>query len=225
VTVKRRSLGRWAATLSAGVFLTLSLAAGASAHGQDHRLHADLTDARAATARFHDVGQAVRGGYGQPPAPAPLHECITSFDGTGAMGFHFINGNLLDTDVDATKPEALVYAPDAHGDRHLVALEYVVFQAPWIKQHGSAMPMLFGEMFMATGEPNRFDIPAFFSLHVWLWQNNPAGLFEPFNPSVSCTPGHGRADTRGAGLAIDAGLARFDCAVPRTPGGGSVRAL
>ena len=50
------------------------------------------------------------------------------------MGFHFINGNLLDTDVDATKPEALVYAPDAHGDRHLVALEYVVFQAPWIKR-------------------------------------------------------------------------------------------
>ena len=222
--MNRRSFRRSATTISAVVFLSLSLAAGVSAHGQDHARHARLTDARAATARFHDVGQATAAGYGQPPAPAPLHECISSFDGTGAMGFHFINGNLLDTEVDATKPEALVYAPDGHGDLHLVALEYVVFQAPWIKEHGSAMPTLFGEMFMATGEPNRFDIPAFFSLHVWLWHDNPAGLFAPFNPTVSCTPGHGRADIRGAGLAIDAGLARFDCAVPRAGGHAAGRA-
>ena len=148
-----------------------------------------FAEVRAATARFASLKQAANAGYGLPPAPAPLHECISSFDGTGAMGFHYINGNLLDTTVDPTKPEALVYAPDENGKLHLVALEYVVFQAPWIAEHGSEMPSLFGEMFMATGEPNRFAIPAFFSLHLWLYQDNPAGLFTPFNPTVSCAGG------------------------------------
>jgi len=64
------------------------------------------------------------------------------------------------------------------------------------------MPTLFGQMFMATPAPNRYDIPAFFSLHVWLWQNNPAGLFAPFNPDVSC--GDASASTQGAGQAVSA---------------------
>ena len=42
---------------------------------------------------------------------------------------------------------------------------------------------------MATGAPNRYEIPAFFALHVWLWTSNPSGLFAPFNPRVSCDPG------------------------------------
>ena len=39
--------------------------------------------------------QAKKAGYGLPPE-GPLHECISSFDNTGAMGFHYINGGLLD---------------------------------------------------------------------------------------------------------------------------------
>ena len=54
----------------------------------------DLSAARAASARFNSVTQAAAGGYGLPPG-GPLHECIASFDGTGAMGFHMINGSLL----------------------------------------------------------------------------------------------------------------------------------
>jgi hypothetical protein len=145
-----------------------------------------LDTARAATTRFHDLARATAAGYALPAAPAPLHECIATPDGTAAMGFHYINGDLLDTTVNPKRPEALVYAPDAHGKPKLAALEYVVFQAPWIAAHGDEMPTLFGQMFMATPEPNRYNIPAFFSLHVWLWQNNPAGLFAPFNPEVSC---------------------------------------
>jgi hypothetical protein len=41
-------------------------------------------------------------------------------------------------------------------------------------------------MFMSTGEANRYQIPAFYSLHVWLWQTNPSGTFAAFNPDVSC---------------------------------------
>jgi hypothetical protein len=181
--------------ISAAVFAAIALGSVAAGGAMAHR--SDLEAARAATGRFHSLRQAEAAGYARPPAPAPLHECISSFDGTGAMGFHYINGALLDMTLDAAEPEVLVYAPDRHGRLKLVALEYVVFQAPWKAAHGDQLPMLFGQMFMATGEPNRFDIPAFYSLHVWLWKHNPAGMFAPFNPRVSCDgrrPSHDHGD-------------------------------
>ena len=30
------------------------------------------------------------------------------------------------------------------------------------------------------------DMPPHYDLHVWVWQANPAGIFAPFNPNVSC---------------------------------------
>ena len=33
---------------------------------------------------------------------------------------------------------------------------------------------------------NRFELPAFYSLHAWVWQPNSAGLLEPWNPRVHC---------------------------------------
>ena len=210
----KRSLGQLAATALA------IIAIGSLAIGGAVAAPSSLTAARAATARFHSLSLAGSAGYGQPPAPAPLHECISSFDNTGAMGFHYINGGLLDADVDVTHPEALVYAPDKHGKRKLVALEYVVFQDAWKEKHGDTMPELFGEMFMATPSPNRYAIPAFFSLHVWLYQDNPSGLFAPFNPTVSCG-GAAASITRTAGtvaadLAAAAGSPRWLCRTSRT---------
>lgn len=142
----------------------------------------DLDLARAATAPFNSLNQAAKAGYGLPPE-GPLSLCIASFDGTGAMGFHYINGSLLDGEIDATRPEALVYAEDAGGKLRLVALEYVVFKDAWTEGHP---PMLFGEMFMEVPEPNRYEIPAFYALHAWIWQDNPAGIFAAFNPNVAC---------------------------------------
>jgi len=65
-----------------------------------------LSIAKGATARFNSLVQAGEAGYGLPPE-GPLHECIASFDNTGAMGFHYINGNLLDGVIDPAAPEAL----------------------------------------------------------------------------------------------------------------------
>ena len=182
-----RKLMRIATAMLAAILLGSVAVAGAVAHGRPPGLW-DLLAAANATDRFHSLRKATDAGYGLPPAPAPLHECISSFDGTGAMGYHYINGALLDTTIDPRKPEALVYAPDRRGRLQLVALEYVIFQEPWKAEHGDRIPRLFGQEFMATGEPNRYAIPAFYSLHVWLWKANPAGLFEPFNQRVSCDP-------------------------------------
>jgi len=92
----------------------------------------------------------------------------------------------FDATLDPDQPEVLVYAPDRHGDLRLAALEYVVFQAPWNAEHGADVPALFGETFHSVAEPNRYDVPAFFALHVWIWEPNPAGTFADFNPDVSC---------------------------------------
>jgi hypothetical protein len=155
---------------------------------------------RAATARFHSTVQATAAGYGPFPVGAPLHECISNLTGPGAMGFHWVNGKYIDGDVDALHPEVLVYAPDADGNLRLVALEYVVFQADWYASHpADSMPELFGQMFMATPSPNRYAIPAFFALHVWLYQSNPTGIFQNFNPTVSCDGAAAAAATRTAG--------------------------
>jgi hypothetical protein len=174
----------------AAMVIGSATAAVASAHGPSGNRW-DLVRAAVATARFHSTNQASRAGYGPFPEGVPLHECISSLDNTGAMGFHWLNGNNLTANLDPTKPQVLVYAPDRRGDLHLVALEYVVFQTDWIAAHGNTTPMLFGQMFMATPDNNRYQIPAFFSLHVWLWKYNPSGLFAPFNPNVSCDPGSG----------------------------------
>ena len=165
-----------AATLVAMSLLGLSLVSVLAAPVDD------VSAARAATARFNSTTQAERGGYGLPPE-GPLHECIASFDGTGAMGFHLINGSLLDGVIDAAAPEALVYAEDRHGKLRLVALEYVIFASAWT---GAEPPSLFGEEFMFTGAPNRYEIPAFWALHAWIYEDNPSGTFAAFNPSVSC---------------------------------------
>lgn len=173
----RTTFGRLLAASTAGAILVVVTLATAVA-----ATPSDLNAARFASARFNSIGQAERAGYGLPPG-GPLHECIASFNDTGAMGFHLINGALLDGEIDPAQPEALVYAPDENGKLKLVALEYVVFADAWT---GEDPPSLFGEEFMFTDAPNRYEIPAFYALHAWIWEGNPSGTFAPFNPEVSC---------------------------------------
>ena len=75
--------------------------------------------------------------------------------------------------------------PLANGRQRLVALEYVVFQADWDPHHASP-PELFGEEFELVPAGNRYGLPPFYELHAWLWKHNPAGMFEDWNPRVSC---------------------------------------
>lgn len=197
---------RLAAALFAAMLLTSITGSAVAAHGPSGPIR-DLFRAALATAKFHSLDAATKAGYGPFPDGVPLHECISSFDGSGAMGFHWVNGKLLPPDVDPTTPEVLVYAPDRHGNLHLAALEYVVFKADWDAKHDDP-PMLFGQMFMDSGFPNRYEIPEFYALHVWLWKWNPSGLFAPFNPNVSCNPGEHRAGLRSQAIARAADVVR-----------------
>lgn len=133
---------------------------------------------RQETARFKDVEAAKSAGYGL------LHGCVSGPQ-EGAMGIHFANGDLVgDTEIDAAKPEALMYVP-RNGKMELVGVEYVVLADDWHANH-PAPPVLMGQLFNYVSSPNRYGIPAFYELHVWAWQNNPNGVFADWNPRVLC---------------------------------------
>lgn len=146
-----------------------------------------LEGSKPATARFHDTDAASAAGYTVTVADVAGHTCIDQ-PGVGGMGVHLLNPNLLDATVDSTTPEALVYAPADNGKLKLAALEYIVFRQAWEEAHGvnAAAPSLFGRPFLFSPAPNRFGIPSFYALHSWIWNPNPTGLFEPWNPRVTC---------------------------------------
>jgi hypothetical protein len=146
----------------------------------------DLARARQATAKFRNLDVAKAAGYGLLVDAAGI-ACIDK-PGVGGMGVHYVNGGLVgDAAVDPAKPEALVYAPTESGRLRLVALEYVVFQTAWDAIHASP-PTLFGQEFELVLAGNRYGLPAFYELHAWVWKHNPLGLFNDWNPRVTCTP-------------------------------------
>jgi len=194
-----------------------AIALGGGMIGSASAGQSDLQKAKAATAQFHDLTVAGDANFGPFPVGVPLHSCIASLDGSGAMGFHWLNPDNLNLNLDPTTPQVLVYAPDKHGRLKLAALEYVIFQGAWFEHHAlDSKPSMFGEDFMPN-DGSRFQLPPFFALHVWLFQDNPAGMFMPFNPNVSCDSGTaaGRSGSRLAATTLTADAARrFACAVP-----------
>jgi hypothetical protein len=153
----------------------LAVAALAASGGQS-----DLGPVRQATAAYHDLAAAEAAGY------AAFYIC-TDETGVGAMGQHFVNLDLvLDPAIDPLRPEVLVYEPRIGGGYKLVALEYVTFQDAWTDTHGATPPSVLGIELTAVGAPNRYGLPPFFQRHVWLWAPNPLGVFNDWNPEVSC---------------------------------------
>jgi hypothetical protein len=114
------------------------------------------------------------------------------------MGIHYVKGSLVEAGkIDAARPQALVYERTPEGRLQLAGVEYVVLQAGWDTAHG-APPSLYGERFMLTQAGNRYGLPAFYSLHAWIWKDNPTGMFSMWNPSVSCTSNDAAAGTPAA---------------------------
>lgn len=147
-----------------------------SASGADQAAFAGV---RTATADYHDLSAAQAAGYGLFPG------CFSSPD--GGMGVHYVDfSSVADGTVDPLKPEGLVYEPLVGGGMRLVAVEYVMIAASW---QGQGAPSVLGHPLTFVPEGNEFGLPDFYELHVWLWQPNPLGMFNEWNPSVSCPAG------------------------------------
>jgi hypothetical protein len=177
ISRKRLLLATLAAAVAAGAVQVVSGLASAGGERQ-------FAGARNATARYHNLPGAEADGYAIFPDVQGI-ACIDN-QPMGGMGVHYVRGDLVgDTTLDPEHPEALVYAPNAAGHLRLAALEYIVFQEAWDASHSDA-PSLFGQTFNLTPAGNRFGIPAFYSLHAWVWEPNSDGMLQPWNPRVHC---------------------------------------
>jgi hypothetical protein len=89
----------------------------------------------------------------------------------GAMGLHFTNLSLVgDGEVDVTQPEIVLYEPTPNGGVRLTGADFLVIKADWDAKHSSP-PELMGQLFHLFDSPNRFGLPAFYTLHVWAWKD------------------------------------------------------
>jgi hypothetical protein len=133
---------------------------------------------RDATKQFVDVNMATAAGY------QPFLGCVSGPD-HGAMGNHYVNGALVgDGELDASRPEVLIYEPSGDGLK-LVGVEFVVIADAWLAHHDTP-PVLEGQTFQFVSSPNRYGLPAHFELHVWAWRDNPNGAFVDWNNKVTC---------------------------------------
>jgi hypothetical protein len=109
--------------------------------------------------------------------------------GMGGMGIHYANTSLVDGKIQVRHPEALVYRFARNGHLKLAALEYLVTVEAWRDTPPTGRPEQFGHPFNRTPAGNRFGLPAYFSLHAWLWYGNPDGTYKMWNPRVHCPVG------------------------------------
>ena len=122
----------------------------------------ELQQARAATAKYRNIENALKDGYAD-----------ISVD-VEHMGHHFMKTAIVDSVFDIRQPEILVYNMDDKGKQQLVAVEYAV---PLAYQ----MPEGF------TGSADVWNGTSGFPLwllHAWVWAYNPDGVFNWTNPAV-----------------------------------------
>jgi len=139
----------------------------------------DVAAVRAATAQYHDEAKAIADGF------TPTDECVSSPDGT--MGSHYVNFERLGAPLDVTKPAILIYQPSPSGGRTLVAVEYFKVDEDQDLATDDDRPALFGEGFDGPMPGHVEGMPIHYDLHAWVWQHNPSGIFEEWNPAGSCT--------------------------------------
>lgn len=84
------------------------------------------------------------------------------------------------------KPQVSIYVPV--GNRlELAAAEWFVPVAV-----SKTAPRIFDKLLEGPMEGHHPLLPAeltHWDLHVWLWKDNPAGMFSSTNPAVKCPPG------------------------------------
>jgi hypothetical protein len=165
-----------------------------------------LAEVRAATERFQDVKVALAEGYIADPG----NSCETAghmgmAKELGGMGIHYfrpdllgitappnprVDGNGIHTDF--RKPSILIYEPRADGSLELVAVENLVFEKAWKAAGHSERPSFHGVPYEhmvddpATKADEAHMFEPHFDRHVWLYRDNPKGVFTPFNPTVTC---------------------------------------
>jgi hypothetical protein len=165
-----------------------------------------LAEIRRATEKYRDIKVALADGYIRDPA----NMCETADmmglpPQKGAMGIHYFRPDMLGitsppnprvngsgTHTDFLKPAILLYEPQADGSLALVGVENLVFARAWKDVGHDAPPSFHGIAYdsmtdnPATPIDEAHNFEPHHDRHVWLYRENPNGVFAPFNPRVTC---------------------------------------
>lgn len=154
---------------------------------RDQEANALIAVVRQSTERFKDVSAAIAAGY------SLQFGCVSGED-FGAMGLHYVNSDLVNSGVlDATRPQIIIYEATPSGGRRLIGVDYLLIADTWDKDKThTGPPELMGQFFHLFTSPNRFGLPAFYTLHVWAWKSNPKGAFVNWHSNVSCEAFNGQ---------------------------------
>lgn len=131
----------------------------------------DLDRLRKATQAYRDIAAARAAGF-----PSGTPKCL-SHPTAGVMGYHYVDQRVVDDKLELERPEILLYARDTDGKDQLTAVEYIVPLSRWTR---SEPPRILGQTL------KRSEALKIWYLHVWAWEDNPAGLFADYNPRVKC---------------------------------------
>jgi hypothetical protein len=129
-----------------------------------------LQQVKTALAPFEDVEYAMHHGYFPTAGYAA--------DANGGIGIHFVNPDALG--IQADRPNILLYNLEEDGTYTLGAAEWIV-PITWVEE----APVLFGRTFDGPILAHHDDMVDHYELHVWLFEDNPNGLFALSNPSLS----------------------------------------
>lgn len=137
------------------------------------------TEIRNNTAAYASADAAAADGF------VVVSPCVATE--AGGMGFHYLLESRLDEVVVDTAPELLLYAPTAAGGLELVGVEYMVLAPAWDAVNATP-PTLLGNTFADhRAEEDWHGLPfPHYDLHFWTGRDNPSGIWEPYNPAVSC---------------------------------------
>jgi hypothetical protein len=163
-------------------------------HGnQCGTLEDQLARARAATEKYKDVNVAIAEGF------IPTDVCFSDPD-LGTMGHHFVNPERLTDPLSIEEPEVLLYLNE-DGRWRLVAIEslqpIVIDGRPYmgcgVKNNSCPpanpppSPELYDNIpFQGPMAGHEEGMPWHYDLHVWLYADNPSGMFTPYNPALEC---------------------------------------
>ncbi len=146
-----------------------------------------ITAVRKALEKYKDPIAAVRDGYystvGCVDFPTGGTEHGAMEYKPGAMGVHFINMSYVSPKLDSTKPQVLLYEP--------VGDKLVLTGAEWFvpTEVSKTPPTILGHQLMGPMEGHAPIMPAelhHWDLHVWLFKDNPNGMFSATNSAVKC---------------------------------------
>lgn len=189
-TTLRRIAGELSLPLVLATIAALASPSLAGAQAAAPALSPELQGVRANLEKYQDPMVAVADGYLSTVAcidfPKPFSEGPLQV-AAGGMGVHLLNMSTIGPTLDPAKPQVLIYEPQ--GDK------LVLVAAEWfmpMQVAGSTHPAIFGQPMNGPMEGHPPIMPAelhHYDLHVWLWKENPAGVFSPTNPAVSCPTG------------------------------------